>query len=73
MQGPLSIKTHHETLHTHIVDGIPDTAFCSMFVLRGDVENMELDDTNLRVLAETHDVLEFVLIRNVEYGSDSNQ
>lgn len=44
-----------------------------MFVLREDVENMELDDTHLRVLAETHDVLEFVLIRNVEYGSDSNQ
>ncbi|MBR0297600.1 MAG: hypothetical protein IJR01_01330 [Bacteroidales bacterium] len=60
-------------LSESMFDGIPDTAFCSMFVLRGDVENMELDDTNLRVLAETHDVLEFVLIRNVEYGLDSNQ
>ena len=46
-------------------DGIPDSAFCSLYVLRGDVEMLNSDGVSLNVVAETHDSLNFVLIRNV--------
>lgn len=34
--------------------------------LRGDFEDVEIDDAKLRVLAETHDELDFVLVRSIE-------
>ena len=46
-------------------EGIPDSAFCSLYVLRGDVEMLNSDGVSLNVVAETHDSLNFVLIRNV--------
>ena len=62
-------------------EGIPDSAFCSLYVLRGDVEMLNAfcslyvlrgdvemlnsDGVSLNVVAETHDSLNFVLIRNV--------
>lgn len=46
--------------------GIPDAALCSLCLLRGDFEDVEIDDAKLRVLAETHDELDFVLVRSIE-------
>lgn len=46
-------------------EGIPDSAFRSLYVLRGDVEMLNSDGVSLNVVAETHDSLIFVLIRNV--------
>ncbi len=43
-------------------EGIPDSAFCSLYVLRGDVEMLNSDGVSLNVVAETHDSLNFVLI-----------
>lgn len=45
---------------------IPDAAYCHLYLIRGDVENIEINETNIRLLAESHDVLDFVLVRNVE-------
>lgn len=46
--------------------GIPDAAYCSLFILRGDIENIEINDVTYRLLAESHDVLDFILVRNIE-------
>lgn len=46
-------------------EGIPDTAYCSLFLLRGEVENINIDQLDYQFLAETHDALDFVLVRNV--------
>ena len=40
-------------------EGIPDSAFCSLYVLRGDVEMLNSDGVSLNVVAETHDSLNF--------------
>lgn len=53
-------------LDDSMFDGIPDAAMCSLCLLRGDFEDLEIDDATLRVLAETHDELDFVLVRNIE-------
>lgn len=52
-------------LDESMFDDIPDASYCNLYLLRGDVENIELDDTTYRLLAESHDVLDFILIRNV--------
>ena len=52
-------------LDEDMFEGIPDSAFCSLYVLRGDVEMLNSDGVSLNVVAETHDSLNFVLIRNV--------
>lgn len=53
------------SLDEDMFEGIPDSAFCSLYVLRGDVEMLNSDGVSLNVVAETHDSLNFVLIRNV--------
>lgn len=59
-------------LPASMFEGIPDTAFCSLILLRGDVENINIEELNYQVLAETHDMLDFVLITDVVklYGKD---
>ena len=59
-------------LPASMFEGIPDTAFCSLILLRGDVENINIDDLDYQVLAETHDMLDFVLVSNIIklYGRD---
>ena len=49
-----------------VFEEIPDAAYCHLYLIRGDVENIEINETNIRLLAESHDVLDFVLVRNVE-------
>lgn len=53
-------------LNEDIFDGIPDTSLCRLYVFRGDVENMDIEEATYQVLAEVHDVINFVLIRNLE-------
>lgn len=53
-------------LPTSMFTGIPDAAICELYVLRGDVESLEMNENNLRLLAESHDVLSFILVRNTE-------
>ncbi|SKC42618.1 hypothetical protein SAMN06298214_0567 [Bacteroidales bacterium WCE2004] len=48
-----------------LFEGIPDTAYCSLFLLRGCVENIDIDNIDYQLLVETQDVLDFVLVRNV--------
>lgn len=47
-------------------EGIPDTAFCNMLLLRGDIANTEIDENVFRLLVESHDVIDFILVRNIE-------
>lgn len=53
-------------LDESMFDGIPDTAFCSMCLLRGDIDNIMVDEDKFRLLVESHDVLDFVLVRNIK-------
>lgn len=53
-------------LPTSMFTGIPDAAICELYILRGDVESLEMNENNLRLLAESHDVLSFILVRNIE-------
>ena len=58
--------TGQATLDESMFDDMPDAAFCHLIVARGDVENLNSDDETYQLLAETHDVLGFVLIRNTQ-------
>ena len=48
-------------------DGIPDAAYCRMYLYRGDLDNIEVNEENYRIFVETHDVLDFIIVRNIEY------
>ena len=47
-------------------EGIPDTAFCEMYLIRGNIENIDIDQIEYQLLAETFDMINFVLIRNIK-------
>jgi len=51
-------------------EGIPDAAYCSLGLLRGVSENIEFNDETIKVLAESHDILDFVLVRNIVSNED---
>ena len=53
-------------LDNSMFEGIPDTAYCTLLVLRGDVENIDVDESDYQLFAETHDMLDFVLIKNIQ-------
>lgn len=46
-------------------EGIPDTAYCSLFLLRGDMTDIDVDQIDYQLLAEAHDALDFALVKNV--------
>ena len=54
------------TLDESMFDDIPDTAFCSLAVARGDVANMQNNDEIYQLVTETYDVLSFILVRNTK-------
>ena len=56
-------------LDPNIFDGIPDTALCYLTILRGSVENILIDDYSYKVVGETHEVLPFILIREIKIES----
>ena len=56
--------TGETTLRPEMFDGIPDTAFCYLAVIRGDIENIVIDEQSYQILAETHVILPFALAKH---------
>ena len=52
-------------LPEELFDGIPDTAFCHLTILRGNVENLKIDQYSYTVLGETHQSIAFILLRKI--------
>lgn len=52
-------------LNNHLFDDIPDTALCHLTIIRGDLENLIVDDASHKIIGETHATLPFVLIREI--------
>ena len=53
-------------LPNELFDEIPDTALCELYLFRGDVENIDSESLVYKVMTEVHDIMNFVLIRNIE-------
>lgn len=54
------------TLEPTFFDGIPDTALCSLIVLRGAIENVQGENYSYKLLGESHQLISFILIRDIE-------
>lgn len=54
------------TINPDLFTGIPDTAVCYLTVLRGAVENVLAGDYSYKVLGESHEILPFILIREIK-------
>ena len=54
------------TLDESMFEGIPDTAYCHLYVIRGNLENYDIDQLDYQLLTETHDIVDFVLVRNIK-------
>lgn len=52
-------------LDESMFEGIPDTAYCHLFLVRGNLEDFEIDQIDYQLLTETHDLINFVLVRNI--------
>lgn len=69
MRGDTSTDLLYDTgeafLNPDIFNGIPDTALCTLTILRGNVENVLINDYSCKIAAETHQSIQFILIRNV--------
>lgn len=48
-----------------IFDNIPDAACCKLCVVRGDLENVDINGEKIRLMTESHDILGFILVRNI--------
>ena len=51
-------------LNPDIFSGIPDTALCTLTVLRGNIENELVNGVSCKLVAESHQCIQFILIRN---------
>lgn len=49
-----------------IIKGVPDTAVCHLTILRGNIESVNLSGESFNVMADSHEFLTFVLIREVK-------
>ena len=54
-------------LDEKLFDNIPDTALCNMYIARGDIENIMVDDYSHKISVITYVVFQFILIREVEF------
>lgn len=59
-------ETGEEYLNLHLFDGIPDTALCTMTLIRGSVDTFLLNDYSFQVFGESHESLAFVLLREIK-------
>lgn len=50
-----------------IFDGIPDTAYCDLLILRGNIENIEQGQYSYKLVGKTHQQISFILIREITY------
>lgn len=55
------------TLDPCIFDDIPDSALCHLIVIRGVIENVQGEEYSYNLIGETHHMISFTLIREVEY------
>lgn len=51
-------------LNPDMFNGIPDTALCTLTILRGNVENELVNGVSCKLVAESHQCIQFILIRN---------
>lgn len=58
--------TGEARLPEEIFDGIPDTAYCDLLILRGNVENIEHGQYTYKLVGKTHHQIPFILIREIE-------
>ena len=47
-------------------DGIPDTAYCNLLILRGNIENIEQGSYTYKLVGKTHHQISFILIREIK-------
>lgn len=52
-------------LKPEMFNGIPDTALCTLTILRGNIENELVNGVLCKLVAESHQCIQFILIRNV--------
>lgn len=54
-------------INPQMFDGIPDTALCTLTILRGSIENELVNGYSCKLVAESHQCIQFIiLIRNVK-------
>lgn len=53
-------------LSNSMFDGIPDTAVCHLTILRGNIEKADLCDESFNIMAESHEFMNFILIREIK-------
>ena len=58
--------TGEARLSESIFNGIPDTAFCNLMILRGNVENIEQEQYTYKLIGKTHHQISFILIREID-------
>lgn len=59
--------TGEAKLQESLFDGIPDTAFCDLLILRGNVKNIEQGQYSYKFVGKTHQQISFILIREIDY------
>lgn len=57
--------TGRAVLPKSFFEGIPDTAYCNLTVLRGNVDNVSDGQYSYKVLGESHQRISFILIRHI--------
>ena len=50
-----------------LFDGIPDSAICHLIIMRGAVENAQGEVYSYNLVAESHHMIPFILVREIEY------
>lgn len=55
----------HAVLNNELFEDIPDTALVTISILRGNIENILIDDYSYKLIAESHAVLQIILIRDI--------
>ena len=58
--------TGEARLNPSLFEGIPDTAICHLAVVRGAVEDVQGEEYSYKLIGETHHLISFILIREVE-------
>lgn len=59
--------TGESILPNDIFEDIPDTAVCHLTLLRGNAENINIDNESFNIMVESHEFLNFVLIREIKH------
>lgn len=55
-----------EILKNTLFNDIPEQALCYIILLRGNIENIDFEDSPYSIVGETHAVLPLILIRNLK-------